>query len=133
MSGKYIIELETKDKFGQLVKDITQTTIYSDKDKILADNQLFQIKTDKNSYAIGEKVKLTLRSAAEDLIISLFIEKDRKIVATQLIVLDNNSKTIEIPVTVEDQGGFAISYSFSAYNSFQSGSLSITVPIPVPT
>ena len=130
LSGKYIIELETKDKFGQLVKDITQTTIYSDKDKILADNQLFQIKTDKNSYAIGEKVKLTLRSAAEDLIISLFIEKDRKIVATQLIGLDNNSKTIEIPVTAEDQGGFAINYSFSAYNSFQSGSLSITVPYP---
>ncbi|MCK0136519.1 alpha-2-macroglobulin family protein [Arenibacter sp. S6351L] len=130
LSGKYVIELETKDKFGQLVKDITQTTFYSDKDKLPADNQLFQIKTDKNSYAIGEKAKLTLRSAAEDLTISLFIEKDRKIVETHLIELHNNSKTIEIPVTADDLGGFAINYSFSAYNAFQSGSLSITVPYP---
>src|SRR5690606_37029907 len=43
-SGKYIIELETKDRFGQLVKDIKQITLYSDSDKNLADHQLFQIK-----------------------------------------------------------------------------------------
>tara|TARA_R100001369_G_scaffold78383_1_gene108019 strand:- start:5766 stop:11852 length:6087 start_codon:yes stop_codon:yes gene_type:complete len=130
LSGKYVIELETKDKFGQLVKDITQTTFHSDKDKKPADNQLFQIKTDKNSYAIGDKVKLILSSAVEDLTISLFVEKDRKIVATHLIELLNDSKTIEIPVTTDDLGGFAINYSFSAYNSFQSGSLSIAVPYP---
>jgi len=130
LSGKYVVELETKDKFGQQVKDIAQTTFYSDRDKISADNQLFQIKTDKNSYAIGEKVQLTLRSAAEDLTISLFIEKDRKIVTTQLIELHNNSQTIDIPVTANDLGGFAINYSFSAYNAFQSGSLSINVPYP---
>lgn len=130
VSGKYVIELETKDKFGQPVKDMVQTTLYSDRDKMLADNQLFQIKTDKNAYAIGEKVKLTLGSTAEDLTISLFIEKDRKIVATHLIEFRNNSKTIEIPVTAEDLGGFAINYSFSAYNAFQSGSLSIAVPYP---
>ncbi|MCK0191243.1 MG2 domain-containing protein [Arenibacter sp. F20364] len=130
LSGKYVIELETKDKFGQLVKDITQTTFYSNNDKILADNQLFQIKTDKNFYNTGEKVKLTLLSSAENLTVSLFIEKDRKIVATQLTELHNNSKTIEIPVTVDDLGGFAINYSFSVYNSFQSGSLSIAVPYP---
>jgi hypothetical protein len=129
-SGKYIVELEAKDKFGQLVKDIALTTIYSENDKKLADNQLFQIKTDKNSYNIGDKVKLTLGTAAKDLTISLFIEKDRKIVATHLLNLHNNSKTIEIPVTADDLGGFAISYSFSAYNAFQSGSLSIAVPYP---
>lgn len=130
VSGKYVIELETKDKFGQRVKDIVQTSLYSERDKILADNQLFQIKTDKKTYAIGEKVKLTLGSAAKELIISLFVEKDRKIVATHLIELRNNVKTIEIPVTVEDLGGFAINYGFSAYNAFQSGSLSIAVPHP---
>ncbi|MCM4151860.1 alpha-2-macroglobulin [Arenibacter sp. N53] len=130
LSGKYVIELETKDKFGQLVKDITQTTFYSDNDKKLADNQLFQIKTDKNTYTIGDKVQLTLLSSAEDISISVFIEKDRKVVATHIIELHNNSKTIEIPVTSEDLGGFAINYSYSAYNSFQTGSLSIAIPYP---
>lgn len=130
MSGKYVIELETKDKFGQLVKDITQTTLYSDNDKKLADNQLFQIKTDKSTYEIGDKIQLSLLSCAEDISISVFIEKDRKVVATHIIELHNNSKSIEIPVTADDLGGFAISYSYSAFNSFQTGSLSIAVPYP---
>ncbi len=130
LSGKYVIELETKDRFGQLVKDITQTTFYSDNDKKLADNQLFQIKTDKNTYTIGDKVQLKLLSSAEDISISVFIEKDRKVVATHIIQLDNNSKSIEIPVTADDLGGFAINYSYSAYNSFQTGSISIAIPYP---
>ncbi|MCM4170470.1 alpha-2-macroglobulin [Arenibacter sp. TNZ] len=130
MSGKYVIELETKDKFGQLVKDITQTTLYSDNDKKLADNQLFQIKSDKSTYEIGDKVQLSFLSCAEDISISVFIEKDRKVVATHIIELHNNSKSIEIPVTADDLGGFAISYSYSAFNSFQTGSLSIAVPYP---
>src|SRR5690606_4537423 len=129
-SGKYIIELETKDRFGQLVKDIKQTTLYSDSDKNLADHQLFQIKTDKTSYAPGEIVQLSLLSSAEDITVSLFIEKNSKIVATHKIDLRNNSKTITIPVTADDLGGFAINYSFSAYNSFQSGNLAISVPYP---
>ena len=130
LSGKYVIELETTDKFGQLVKDITQTTLYSENDKKLADNQLFQIKTDKNTYEIGDKVQLSLLSCAEDISISVFIEKDYKIVATHIIELHNNSKSIEIPVNADDLGGFAINYSYSAYNSFQTGSLSVAVPYP---
>ena len=130
LSGKYVIELETKDKFGQLVKDITQTTLYSENDKKLADNQLFQIKTDKNTYEIGDKVQLSLLSCAEDISISVFIEKENKIVATHIIELHNNSKSIEIPVNADDLGGFAINYSYSAYNSFQTGSLSVAVPYP---
>src|SRR5690606_31937035 len=68
--------------------------------------------------------------SAEDITVSLFIEKNSKIVATHKIDLHNNSKTITIPVTADDLGGFAINYSFSAYNSFQSGNLAISVPYP---
>lgn len=129
-SGRYIIELETKDRFGQTVKDIQQTTLYSDSDKNLADHQLFQIKTDKPTYSVGDNVELSLVSTAENLTVSLFIEKNAKIIATHKIDLRNNSKSITIPVTADDMGGFAISYSFSAYNSFQSGNLPIAVPYP---
>ena len=129
-SGKYIIALETKDKFGQVVKDIAQTTISSDNDKKLADNQLFQIKTDKNTYSVGDKVEVTLSSNAKDLSVSVFIEKQKKIVDTQLVRLSDNSKTITIPLTSEDLGGFAINYSFAAFNSFRSGSLAVSVPYP---
>ncbi len=129
-SGKYIIELETKDKFGQSVKDRTQTVLFSPKDKTLSDKQLFLAKTDKTSYEIGDKAQVTLASSAENVTVTVFIEKKNKIVETRLIKLNNNSNSFSIPITKADEGGFGISYSFTVYNSYQVGSLPISVPYP---
>ena len=129
-SGKYIIELETEDKFGLKVTDKAITSLFSLADNTTADKELFDIQIDKNSYKIGDKVQVKLLSAATPLNITLFIEKDNKIVDTKLVTLNNSAKTITIPVTKEDLGGFAISYSFTAYNSFVFGSKQINVPYP---
>ncbi len=129
-SGKYIIELETKDKFGQPVQEKTITTLIGENDKQLADNRLFNIKTDKERYSIGDNVKVTLYSNSEDLTVTVFVEKGRKVVDTHKVHLGKNSKSITIPVTKDDLGGFAINYMYSAYNSFQSGNISVIVPYP---
>ncbi len=130
ISGKYILELATKDKFGQEVKDVLETTLFSHNDKKLADNQLFQIKTDKNSYAAGDKVEVTLLSNAEDVNITITIEKNRKVINTKIIRLNKNSERFTVPVNKEDLGGFSISYSYAAYNYFHAGALNIQVPYP---
>ncbi len=130
VSGKYVLELESKDKFGQEVKDILQTTLFGPHDKTLADNELFKIKTDKDRYAIGDKVQVTLLSSSEDMQVTINIEKDHKVIETKLIHLNNNSESFSVPVTSDDLGGFAITYSFAVYNYFQAGSLNIQVPYP---
>ncbi|GGK33367.1 hypothetical protein GCM10007962_29650 [Yeosuana aromativorans] len=129
-SGLYLITLESKDKFGQLVKDEIKTTLYSDDDKTIADHQLFSITTDKPTYKAGDVALVTLASAANNLKVTLRVEKDHKVVKTQIIQLNNNKQTISIPVTAEDVGGFVINYSFAAFNGFESGSESIVVPYP---
>lgn len=129
-SGQYIILLESKDKFGQIVKDETKTTLFSDDDKTLADHELFNITTDKDSYSVNQNVLVTLGSSAENITITLDIEKNHKIIKTLTVPLNNNKKTITIPVTKEDLGGFALHYSFAAYNSFHSSTLTIAVPYP---
>ena len=129
-SGKYVLELESKDKFGQPVKDILQTVLFSHTDKKLADNRLFEIKTNKNSYAPGDKVKVTLLSSAEDINVTVNIEKARKVIETKLIHLNNNSESFTVPVIANDLGGFAITYSFSVYNHFEAGAINIQVPYP---
>jgi uncharacterized protein YfaS (alpha-2-macroglobulin family) len=129
-SGRYVIELESKDRYGKSVKDAVQTTVFSKKDKKLADNELFDIKTDKESYTIGDIVNFTLASTAKDLQVTLFIEKDKKIKRTLIVSLSNNSKSISIPIEKGDLGGFVINYSFSAFNGFVNGNQSISVPYP---
>ncbi|WP_027392572.1 alpha-2-macroglobulin family protein [Aquimarina latercula] len=127
-TGKYVIELLTKDRFGQEVKDIKYINIYDQSDKTIADNKLFEITTDKGEYAIGDEVILKLSSASEDITVTLDIEKNQKVIETKLIKLSNNSKTIKIPVNKEDLGGFAVTYSFANYNAYQSGTIPIAVP-----
>lgn len=130
ISGKYILELESEDKFGQVVKDVLETTLFSQTDKKLADNQLFQIKSDKNRYEPGDKLTVTVFSNAAPMHVTVIIEKDRKVIDTKVIRLDKNSKHFTVPINEEDLGGFAISYSYSVYNYFYSGTLNIQVPYP---
>lgn len=129
-SGKYIIELEAKDKFGQLVTDKAITELFSANDKKPADNQLFKIKTNKENYKIGDVAKITLYSAADNLEVTIYTEKGNTRIDKQIVKLSNNSKTLTVPVNKEDEGGFGLSYSFSAYNSFVSGQVQISVPYP---
>ena len=129
-SGQYVIVLESKDKFGQLVKDEAKTSLYSDDDNTLADHQLFSVTTDKSNYKTGDNVILTFGSTAENITITVDVEKDQKIINTYIIPLNNNKKTIAIPVNKDDVGGFAVHYSYAVYNTFQSGTELISVPYP---
>ncbi|MDD3722823.1 MAG: MG2 domain-containing protein, partial [Lutibacter sp.] len=127
-SGQYVVELETTDKFGQKVTDKRQFTVFSETENQVSDNQLFVISTDKQSYKPFENAVLKIGSASKNIFVTIDIEKDHKIIDTQIIHLENNSKFIQIPVTVKDLGGFAIHYSFSNFNAFKSGTLPISVP-----
>lgn len=129
-SGKYILELEAKDKFGQIVTDKAIATIYSEEDKKLADNQLFEIKADKPSYSIGDKANITLSTNVERLAVTVSVEKDGKVVNSYLVDLNENSKSISVPVNEADLGGYYVNYSFAAYNDLRTGSAYINVPYP---
>ncbi|MBP2830969.1 alpha-2-macroglobulin [Aquimarina sp. U1-2] len=127
-SGKYVIEVKTKDRFGQEVKDIQYISVFGQDDKTVSDQQLFEITTNKSSYSAGEEAIVKLSSASENITITVDIEKNHKIINTQLIRLSTNSKTIKIPVEAKDVGGFTVSYSFANYNDYQNGTVQIAVP-----
>jgi len=129
-SGQYIIIAESKDKFGEDVKAEAYTNLFSDKDKTVADNQLFEASLDKDNYKAGDVAKLTIGSAAKDITVTVEVEKDNNIIVTQLVKLNNSKQTISIPVLDGDLGGFEVHISFAAYNSYVSQSFSINVPYP---
>ncbi|WP_432412856.1 MG2 domain-containing protein [Rasiella sp. SM2506] len=128
-SGAYIIIAKTTDKFGQEVLAKHYTALFSDKDETPADNQLFEILFDQETYKTGDQVFVTVKSNAA-ITVTLSVEKKKQISETFVIALDNNSKTISVPVTGDDVGGFAIHYSLTAFNSFEGDSKLIQVPAP---
>ncbi len=128
-SGAYVIIAKTTDKFGQEVLAKEYTNLFSKKDEVPADNALFDISFDQESYSPGDKVFVTVKSNAA-ITVTLSVEKKRQFTERFVIALDRNSKVISVPVTNEDIGGFAIQYSVTAFNSFESGSKLIEVPAP---
>ncbi len=129
-SGKYIVVLESEDKFGQAIKDEAYTSLFSADDKMVADSQLFEAQLDKGSYDIGSMAKLTIGSAAEDITVTVEIEKDGKVIMTQLVQLNNSKQTITIPVLESDLGGFEVHCSFAAFNDYTSRKFRVNVPYP---
>ncbi|TXE15897.1 alpha-2-macroglobulin [Psychroserpens burtonensis] len=129
-SGVYLVLLESKDRFGQEVKDEVQTMVYSNDDNTLADHQLFKITTNKNSYSTNDTVELLIGSSAEGLFVTIEIEKDHNIISKHVVALHNEKQTITIPVYENDLGGFVVHYSYAFKNSFNNGSLNIAVPYP---
>ncbi|NNK73921.1 MAG: alpha-2-macroglobulin [Flavobacteriaceae bacterium] len=129
LSGTYSVVLETKDRFGQNVKDEIQTVLYSQNDKTPSDLELFTVNFDKPEYKPGDKVRLKLSSSAH-IFLTLEVEKDHTVISTEVLELNRNSQTLEIDVNSNDLGGFAINYSYAAFNSFASESKTINVPYP---
>jgi uncharacterized protein YfaS (alpha-2-macroglobulin family) len=129
-SGKYIIVVESKDKFEQALKDEAYTSLFSHSDKTLADNLLFEGQLDKATYKAGDVAKLTIASAAKDVTVTVEVEKDNKILVTHLIKLNNSKQTISVPVLESDLGGFDVHISFAAFNAFTSQNFRVNVPYP---
>ncbi len=126
-SGAYLIIAETKDKFGQYVKDEKRVLLFSSDDKMTADNALFSIHTNQTKYLPFENVELSVGSASKDITVMIQLEKAHKVLETQLVHLNNEIKTLRFPVLKEDVGGFVVKYYFVNYNHFQSGQIPIQV------
>ncbi|MCA0153996.1 alpha-2-macroglobulin family protein [Winogradskyella vincentii] len=127
-SGKYIVIAESKDKFSQSVKDEVFVSVYSDKDKTIADNQLFEGQLNQLSYAPNEVAQLSLGSSAKGISVTVEVEKDKKIIVTHLIELNNSKESISIPVLADDIGGFDVHCSFAFANEYISRTYRVNVP-----
>ncbi|MCH3881853.1 MULTISPECIES: alpha-2-macroglobulin family protein [Tenacibaculum] len=127
LSGNYIAIVESQDKFGKKVKEEARFTVFSPSEGTVADSKLFTINPNKNSYSVGENVELKIGSASKDITIIVQVERNHKIDKTHIIHLNNEIKTLKIPVKKEDIGGFAIRYHYVNYNDFDSGNLIINV------
>ncbi|TYP97994.1 alpha-2-macroglobulin family protein [Tenacibaculum adriaticum] len=129
-AGKYVVELESQDKFNQKVTDKQFFSVLSSDEKLPSDNQLIEITTDKKTYQVGDKAKITVSTNSDDVMVMLFVEKERKIIESHYIHLNKNSKTFTVPVTKKDEGGFGIKYHLVNYNSFVNGNILVNVPYP---
>lgn len=126
----YLFFFETEDPSGYTIKDKKNVQI-----KNIAAQKPYDkgitLHLDKPSYNAGDKVEITLNSAIKNVWVTLSLEKDYKIIDTQIIRVDNDRQKITFKLPKNYTEGFAIQYHFSFLNWFSSNS--VIIPITVDT
>ncbi|GGF48366.1 alpha-2-macroglobulin family protein [Echinicola rosea] len=129
-TGKYLVELESMDKFGQKVSVKALFTLLDKASKTVPDHQLLDIQLDQSSYSPEDTATLTMGTAADNLTVSVFLEKDGVIKNTWLVNLKKGYKSLSFPVESTDLGGFVIHYTTAFASSSIAGQLPVNVPYP---
>jgi len=133
-AGFYIVEISTKDKNGEEVKDIRYIELYDEKSKQLNHPQYLWAKNPE-PIEPGEKTSIQLGTAADNLFVIQQISKESEARSREsgaasynFIRLNNEKKSFEFSATEADRGGYGVSYVFVKHNRFYQSTQTIIVP-----
>jgi len=127
-TGKYIMEMQSKDKYGSIVKEIRYFTLYSVKEKKVPYKQLDWFTVPKETAKPGETVLIIIGSSARDVRGMYEIEYRGKIVEKRYITLTTEQKRIEIPIEEKHRGNVGVHFTFVKHNRVFQHSQVIVVP-----
>ena len=132
--GFYVIEVITKDKDGQEVKDIRYVELYDEKSNQLNHPEYLWTQSPK-AIEPGEKTNIQLGSSADNLFIVQEVDKksgvgnqEAGVQDYNLVKLNNEKKGFEFTATEADRGGYGVNYFFVKHNRFFQSNNIITVP-----
>jgi Bacterial Alpha-2-macroglobulin MG10 domain/Alpha-2-macroglobulin family/MG2 domain len=112
--GWYMIEVNTKDKNGEEVKDIQYIELIDEKSNQLAQPKYFWTQTDPGPIEPGEKDIVKLGTAADNLFVVQQLEKSGS--TYSFLTLNIEKKNFEFNATEADRGGYGVSWMFVKHN-----------------
>jgi hypothetical protein len=130
-AGYYMVEISTKDKNGEEIKDIQYTELFDEKSKQL--NSPAYLWT-KGSKAIepGEKTEIQIGTSAKELFV---IRQTIKTVNNNLedkkydyVNINNEKKSFEFAAIEADRGSYGVNFFFVKNNRFYEYNDIITIP-----
>ncbi|TMI68729.1 MAG: alpha-2-macroglobulin [Bacteroidetes bacterium] len=132
--GVYMVEISTRDKNGEEVKDIKYVELIDEKSMQVNPGNYIWTEAPK-AIEPGETTNIKIGSAADDLFVIQQTEKQSGAGSTQLGVisysfmkLNNEKKVIDFTATEADRGGFGVTYLFVKHNGVYQSTHTIIVP-----
>ncbi|MCO6499134.1 MAG: alpha-2-macroglobulin [Vicingus serpentipes] len=128
-SGVYILEIITKDKFGEEIKEIKYFTVFSEEEKYIPSNDLAWFNEIKTNGEPGEEAIFLIGSAAKNVHLLYEIEHKGKITHQEKITLkEREQRKIIVPIKENHRGNFQVHISFVKHGRSHSFSSTVTVP-----
>ncbi|MGC4036781.1 MAG: alpha-2-macroglobulin family protein [Chitinophagaceae bacterium] len=134
--GFYLVEISTKDKDGNEVKDERYIELYDEKSKQLSRAEYLWTEN-VNPIEPGEKTTVKIGTAAENVFLIQETERpfdqgktihDSPFTLHDFLRLNNEKKSFDFTATEADRGGYGVNYFFVKHNRFYSFSQTINVP-----
>jgi hypothetical protein len=131
--GFYVIELSTKDKNGEEVKDIKWIELFDEKNKQLNRPEYLWTGNSKTTAEPGETAKVEIGTAADNLFVVHQVNKatvnnQQSTANYTFLQLNNEKKTFSFLATEAERGGFGTGWMFIRHNRLYQLSQTINVP-----
>ena len=128
-AGFYEIEVSTKDKDGNEVKDVHHIELIDEKSNELMYAEYLWVKKKTQSSEPGEKASISLGSAADNLFIIHQVDRTKdKQGAFSYTNINNEKRKFDFAITEADRGGFGLNWIFVKHNRFYAVNETIHVP-----
>ena len=131
--GVYVIEISTRDKNNEEIKDIRYIDLIDERSKQLNFPQYIWTNQSDKPAEPGEKVTLTLGSGADSLFVIHEVNKSMsnifdKSANYDFTSVNNEKKNFDFRIDETDRGGFGVNWMFVKHNRFYSANEIIQVP-----
>ncbi|MCF3112098.1 alpha-2-macroglobulin [Niabella sp. CC-SYL272] len=123
--GYYAIEIVTKDKDGNPVKDLKYTEIYRERQEHLVVPQYLWTQT-PDPIEPGAKAVVKIGSSARNVFLVQALNKTKT--SYSYASLNDEIKTVDFVATEADRGGFGVDYMFVKNNRLYTSNNIISVP-----
>ncbi|MBE0661530.1 MAG: hypothetical protein IH597_03595 [Bacteroidales bacterium] len=125
--GTYVIELKSKDAFGETVEFKRHFTIFKPSDRKLPGQHIWWSHVLTPTLEPGQKAKVLIGSSIR-LTVLYELEVNGEIVSSQRLRLNRRTRMLEIPVTEAHLGGFRVLLTSTAHNRAFTEAIDIIVP-----
>ncbi|MCP4147476.1 MAG: hypothetical protein GY757_06975, partial [bacterium] len=127
-TGKYKMEMVSKDRYGTPVKEIRYFTLYSSKENKVPFKQLDWFVVPKKNLQPGEKALFLIGTSTREARVIYEIEQRGKIIHKQYITLRHEQKRIEFPIEEKHRGNLGFHFVFIKHNRLHRHTGIIQVP-----
>ncbi len=126
--GIYLLEMHSKDAFGQPVHVEEYFTIFSPGEKEVPGNEISWFLSLKDKTEVGEKIPLLIGSTAKDVYALFELRTKEGLENRQWIELDREQKSLEEKILENYRGNIQLSMQLVKFNRFYRSSQLIVVP-----
>lgn len=127
-TGKYVLEIKSKDKKGKEVKEIAYFTVFDINAKKIALPEVNYFQMLKAYGEPGEYINLLIGSSEENLEILYEIEHKGEIIEKKWLKLSKEQKMLSIPIMEDYRGNFGLHYTFIKDNRLYKQDRTLIVP-----